>query len=1503
MVDALARASGVMLVLGAFDVALQVNVAADLALTGVNITTGAMFSIPAGMPIRVVGDVAACVGSRSVSSTWQGLAQCVLSVPHSIFNSWCLRHFNVLGGAQLELDSLALLGGNSSKCDTGFPFGGAVFVDASSSLVATNCAFVNNSAAIAGGAVASLNPNAGAVRFSGCNFTGNAQLLVAEGVFTAMGGGAVLSNGDVMLDGCVLRSNSAAGSSGGGGALLVRGGVTATDCTFANNTAATGGAVSAFVEPYIAYIQNSNIVVQQDLSASVIPLAVSLNNNMLYGNVATGAGGAVSLLSGAAAAAATAQLNVLQSSFVDNSAGASGGSIFSSGGGTVYVVQSLFSNNSAGASGGALNILAGILSLSDVAFTGNAAAESGGGLFSDGSAVELYRLACSDNYAVQLGGCISVLDSSSFVLGDTSTLAGNVAARGGALALTCSAPLCAVTHVVADAQIENNSASGQGGALYVQNAALSLANSGLSSNVAAGPSAQGGALFAGGALGAVMLTGVTLTSNAVRLLPVAASLGAPYETVAGAGVGGAILLAAATSEPATLMALIECELVGNGAASGAGRYVGGNASVTLSGTRFLQNSASNAGGAVALLSGTTLSSSDCDFTLNTATNGGAFYMAVASSDANLPPPVVALTGGTASGNVAAVSGGLFYTDAAAPIPAPSCVGACTGNTALNGADKIAGVPLTFNCTVSALSVKPGALLPPVAVTLFDSQGALVMAAPGLTATVAANVSGLSGVTLAAHGGGSVLFAALRIAAAPGTAVRLTYTLHAPSMVLLDGRSGGVDVSLAACDANEVYDWDPVAQRGTMACLCRRGAFLSGGACESCPAGTFSAGLGLTSCALCPPGSYANADGAGCTACQAGTFLNASSQLCQPCSPGSYSPAAGAVACTVNPAGFASATQTTFSSNVTLGGVSSATFGDAQNATLTASIAATLNVSAAAVTVTSVTDVPAAGRRRALQSGAAAVAFAVRTTTQAASLRSSLGATSAFAGALSTALRASADPVLSAVTGVAAAAPTEAALVLAAEPCPRGTYLDGLSQQCEACLPGLVALSTGATACEPCQPNFAWASASQCVACPLNSLTSPSNAAVCACRAGYYDRLRGANATAPLCAPCPPGGVCTTGFVAAAEGWWREDTRSDLFFQCRVGNCLEENVTGPLSPLQLPPPPPGRPSDNCAPGNTGPLCAVCLPGYALQSGECAPCKPENAWRNWSSSARGGLVAGCVIFALIFLALVFLQPVFPELERVADAATARFLRAVDQSTEVATNCFHRCCCCFAPTPTKEARKSAAKSRKTSTTDDAMPESDLLSADANGLSVLKTVAPVANGNGASHSHADTAGEHAVSATTTKSSVPAQASGSIVFVNGASEAENVANPLGQVSGKFHHRSKRFDVGAVERSLASNAVFAVGNVAALVTQVDGGIEEEDTTGAQTSGIERQTDTMDRIDEFIIQLKGYTKILVKCARLGCMPLLRLEGLTHLVVAASSKSSPLFCAPLTSRGLV
>ena len=399
-------------------------------------------------------------------------------------------------------------------------------------------------------------------------------------------------------------------------------------------------------------------------------------------------------------------------------------------------------------------------------------------------------------------------------------------------------------------------------------------------------------------------------------------------------------------------------------------------------------------------------------------------------------------------------------------------------------------------------------------------------------------------------------------------------------------------------------------------------------------------------------------------------MNASSLACQVCAPGSYSPAAGAVACTVNPAGFASKTETYFSSSMALPGAT--TLGASQNATLATAVASALGVAADSVVITGVGSTADARRRLAAAAATANFTVATTNTTLAAQVRTTLNSTATFAAVLTTALKASPDPVLSAVTSITVAAPVENSQVLSSEACQPGTFLNSRTTSCEACAWNLVSLSVGAVSCVTCPFTSARANASYCQPCPENSKVATSNPGQCACSNGYYDTLYGSDLLQPACMACPFGGVCDTGFVAAAAGFWRETTRSDVFYRCREGKCLAEVVIGPLSLhngtnatssagrrlLQLG----GGGSNatnssaeptNCVEGAAGPLCAICLPGYALQSGECLPCNPDDAWENWSSGSKTGLLVGVMIAAIIIILFAFFQPLLPAVERFANA----------------------------------------------------------------------------------------------------------------------------------------------------------------------------------------------------------------------------------------------------------
>ena len=380
----------------------------------------------------------------------------------------------------------------------------------------------------------------------------------------------------------------------------------------------------------------------------------------------------------------------------------------------------------------------------------------------------------------------------------------------------------------------------------------------------------------------------------------------------------------------------------------------------------------------------------------------------------------------------------------------------------------------------------------------------------------------------------------------------------------------------------------------------------------------------------------------------------------------------------------------------LGGVTEASFGAAQNATLTAAIASALNVSASAVAITAVADAPS-GRRHLTSGGQVTANFSVTCVgaATASSATAMLNTTANFSSTLARTLSASTDPVLSSVgaTSISVSAPQASTLYLASQPCPKGTFLSGGTQSCDACAVGTVAPGEGTTACTVCPARTVWLNASvSCAPCPNGAVTSPNNAAQCACGPGFYDTLFGASLDSPVCAPCPLGGVCHSGFVAADVGWWRESTASDVLYKCREGNCLAEDVVGPLTPggvpaagnataLRLPPLAlnVSTAPTNCVVGNTGPLCSLCLPGYAIQSGQCLPCNPGSAYALWSPGEKAGLIVPFIILSLLAIMFAFFQPLSPRLERTASRISETTVAASEaakaKASAVVMSCFTR------------------------------------------------------------------------------------------------------------------------------------------------------------------------------------------------------------------------------------
>jgi predicted outer membrane repeat protein len=113
-----------------------------------------------------------------------------------------------------------------------------------------------------------------------------------------------------------------------------------------------------------------------------------------------------------------------------------------------------------------------------------------------------------------------------------------------------------------------------------------------------------------------------------------------------------------------------------------------------------------------------------------------------------------------------------------------------------------------------------------------------------------------------------------------------------------------------------------------------------------------------------------------------------------------------------------------------------------------------------------------------------------------------------------------------------------------------------------------------------------------------------------------------------CEPCPEAWIgsgsatCDSGHVVQAPAWWRPEaegtirvTKDTQFWECYTHEaaCLGSANTTAGAPAF---------DAQCAPGHTGPVCALCHPGFAMVHSVCKPvCKlcPPGAWAAIGSAA--------------------------------------------------------------------------------------------------------------------------------------------------------------------------------------------------------------------------------------------------------------------------------------------
>ena len=278
-------------------------------------------------------------------------------------------------------------------------------------------------------------------------------------------GGAILSNGNVILENCIFEDNTA---SGNGGAILVSGSDnTITDCIFMGNTASgNGGAIN-----WVSSTDSCTIV-----------------NSDFTNNIAHGSGGAIYLMG--------TDSTILNSNFTANYARGDGGAIsLASGSYNANMDNCYFTNNSCGDDGGAINWQANMGTISNIVCynnTGRAVSDStasstskGGTICLTGDDVTITKSRFELGAVYYNRGKLNETDAGAIFVTGSNTLISH------SVFVSCFSPNVAGAikvignHTLIDnCTFENCSASEDGGAVHVNGTDCKIYNSTFTNNFA-----------------------------------------------------------------------------------------------------------------------------------------------------------------------------------------------------------------------------------------------------------------------------------------------------------------------------------------------------------------------------------------------------------------------------------------------------------------------------------------------------------------------------------------------------------------------------------------------------------------------------------------------------------------------------------------------------------------------------------------------------------------------------------------------------------------------------------------------------------------------------------------------------------------------------------------------------------------------------------------------------------------------------------------------------------
>ncbi|MFL5330834.1 MAG: choice-of-anchor Q domain-containing protein [Gemmataceae bacterium] len=326
------------------------------------------------------------------------------------------------------------------------------------------------------------------------------DLLITGNSSSGDGGGIAFTTGRLQISSSTI-SNNVSNSHGGGIAESSGGTITLTNCVVSGNTSATNGGGIYSVNSATISIDNSTITLNRGNNSTSSSGGGGiywfggigyLTNSIISSNSTQNTGGGLFT---------TATWTVVNSQFTGNVAGAVGGGLRNTG--PSLITNSVFSGNSAGTSGGGLYTTSASTTVAFSQFTGNTASGAststtagGGGWRNAGG--QLLNSTLANNFSSALGGGLLSTGATTVSL---STLVGNSA--GGSASV------------------------GSGGGIFNTSAAsVSINNSTIYDNTAAGSSSGGNiarnagtitlnsSIVAGGKLTGGAVTGFDLFSSA-----------------------------------------------------------------------------------------------------------------------------------------------------------------------------------------------------------------------------------------------------------------------------------------------------------------------------------------------------------------------------------------------------------------------------------------------------------------------------------------------------------------------------------------------------------------------------------------------------------------------------------------------------------------------------------------------------------------------------------------------------------------------------------------------------------------------------------------------------------------------------------------------------------------------------------------------------------------------------------------------------------------------------